>query len=161
VTSSWFFLSTLNYDARSITHQIYNELIEDMSLYHKLGCNVSLKIHVLHSRLDFFPDNCGMISDDQGKRFHQEIATMEKRYQGKWSSSMLAHYCWTLARNAAEQLHKRQTRRSCKQKWTFIITCLMYRFLKYIIIVCGFLRNRSQFWVFIVIFVLATITSEA
>jgi len=23
VTSSWFFLSTLNYDARSITHQIY------------------------------------------------------------------------------------------------------------------------------------------
>jgi len=26
VTSSWFFLSTLNYDARSTTHQIYNEL---------------------------------------------------------------------------------------------------------------------------------------
>jgi len=23
VTSSWFFLSTLNYDARSTTHQIY------------------------------------------------------------------------------------------------------------------------------------------
>jgi len=30
----------------------------------------------------------------------------------------------------------------------------MYIFLKYIINVCGFLRNRSQFWVFIVIFVL-------
>jgi len=24
VTSSWFFLSTLNYDARSTTHQIYS-----------------------------------------------------------------------------------------------------------------------------------------
>jgi len=30
----------------------------------------------------------------------------------------------------------------------------MYIFLKYIINVCGFLRNRSQFWVFIVVFVL-------
>jgi len=30
----------------------YKELIEDMlSLYHKLGCNVSLKIHMLHSHL--------------------------------------------------------------------------------------------------------------
>jgi len=27
VTSSWFFLSTLNYDARSTTHQIYSILI--------------------------------------------------------------------------------------------------------------------------------------
>jgi len=27
VTSSWFFLSTLNYDARSTTHQIYVGLI--------------------------------------------------------------------------------------------------------------------------------------
>ena len=26
MTSSWFFLSTLNYDARSTTHQIYNNL---------------------------------------------------------------------------------------------------------------------------------------
>ena len=29
---------------------------------------------------------------------------------------------------------------------------MLYIFLKYIRIVCGFLRNRSQFWVFIVIF---------
>jgi hypothetical protein len=31
----------------------------------------------------------------------------------------------------------------------------MYILLKYIINVCGFLRNRGQFWVFIVIFVLS------
>jgi len=62
----------------------YKELIEDMlSLCHKLGCNMSLKIHMLHSHLDFFPDNCGMVSDEHGERFHQEIATMEKLYQGK------------------------------------------------------------------------------
>jgi hypothetical protein len=38
-------------------------LIEDMPLYHKIGCNMSWKIHMLHSHLDFFPDNWGMASD--------------------------------------------------------------------------------------------------
>jgi cation transport ATPase len=80
---------------------------------------------------------------------------MEKRYQGKWSTSTLADCCWTLVRNAPEQLHKRQAKRSRKLKRTFIVKCLMYVFLKYIINVCGFLRNCSQFWVFIVIFVLS------
>jgi len=31
-----------------------------------------------------------MVSDERGERFHREIATMEKRYQGKWSTCMLA-----------------------------------------------------------------------
>ena len=31
----------------------YKELIEDiLTLYHKLGCNMSLKIHMLHSHFD-------------------------------------------------------------------------------------------------------------
>jgi len=33
VTSSWFFLSTLNYDARSITHQIYLFYFRDAYLF--------------------------------------------------------------------------------------------------------------------------------
>jgi hypothetical protein len=99
----------------NIRAENYKELIEDMlTLYHKLGCNMSLKIHMLHSHLNFFPNNCGMVSDEHGERFHQEIVTMEKRYQGKWSTSTLADYCWTLIRNAPEQLHKRQTKRSRK-----------------------------------------------
>ena len=97
----------------NIRAENYKELIEDMlTLYHKLGCNMSLKIHMLHSHLDFFPKNCGMVSDEHGERFHQEIATMEKRYQGKRSTCTLADYCWTLIRNAPEQLHKRQAKRS-------------------------------------------------
>ncbi|UYV63953.1 hypothetical protein LAZ67_2006122 [Cordylochernes scorpioides] len=48
-----------------------------------LGCNMSLKIHFLHSHLDFFPDNLGAVSDEHGERFHQDISGMEKRYQGK------------------------------------------------------------------------------
>jgi len=42
-------------------------------LYHKLGCNMSLKIHMLHSHLDFFPDNCGMISDEHGELFTRKL----------------------------------------------------------------------------------------
>ena len=128
----------------NIRAENHKELIDDMlSLYHKLGCNMFLKIHMLHFQVNFFLYNCGMVSDEHGERFHKETATMEKRYQGKWSTSMLADYCWTLVRNALGQLHTRQAKRSRKR--TFIVTCLLYIFLKYIINVCGFLRNRSQF----------------
>ena len=46
---------------------------------------MSLKIHFLHSHLDFFPEDCGAVSDEHGERFHQDISSMEKRYQGKWN----------------------------------------------------------------------------
>ncbi|GFG37708.1 hypothetical protein Cfor_11785 [Coptotermes formosanus] len=46
-------------------------------------------VHFLGSHLDVFPENLGAVCNDQGERFHQEIFTMEKRYQGKWSPSML------------------------------------------------------------------------
>jgi hypothetical protein len=69
---------------------------------------------MLHSHLDFCPNNCGMVSDEHRERFHQEIAAMEKRYQGKRSTSMLADYCWTLTSNAPVQLNKRQAKRSRK-----------------------------------------------
>jgi hypothetical protein len=38
---------------------------------------------MLQSHLDFFPDNCGMVSDEHGERFHQQSAAVEKKYQGK------------------------------------------------------------------------------
>ena len=65
--------------------------------YKNMGCNMSLKILFLHLYLDFFPSNCGDVSDEHEERFHQNITVMEKRYQEKWSPSMLADYCWTLA----------------------------------------------------------------
>ena len=51
-----------------------------------------LKNHFLESHLDSFPEYLGEVSDEHGERFHQEIMAMEKRYQGKWTSSMLADY---------------------------------------------------------------------
>jgi hypothetical protein len=36
VTSSWFFLSTLNYDAQSTTHQIFNVILKIDKYYFTL-----------------------------------------------------------------------------------------------------------------------------
>jgi hypothetical protein len=49
--------------------------------FNRLGCNVSVKVHYLHSHLDRFPENLGDLSEQQGERFHQHIKTMEARYQ--------------------------------------------------------------------------------
>jgi len=51
--------------------QDYEELVNNLLLsYQTLGCNMSLKIHFLHSYLDFFPEKCGAVSDEHEERFH-------------------------------------------------------------------------------------------
>jgi len=55
--------------------------------------NMSLKVHFLYIHLDFFPEYLGAVGDEHREQFHQDISTMEKWYQGKWSPSMLADYC--------------------------------------------------------------------
>ena len=64
-----------------------------------IGSNESFFI-ILSSHLDFFPENCGSVCDAHGERFHQDIAAMEGKYNGKWSPSMPADYCWTLMRDS-------------------------------------------------------------
>jgi hypothetical protein len=87
----------------------YKDLVEELlSSYQKLGCNMSVKIHFLSSHLDFFPENCGSVSDNHGECFHQDIATMESRNKGKWSPSMLADYCWTLMPDSPNSMFSRQ-----------------------------------------------------
>jgi len=71
----------------------YKNLVGKLLSYQKLGCDMSVKIHFLSSHLDFFPENCGSISDEHGERFHQGIAAVEGRDKGKWSPSMIAAYC--------------------------------------------------------------------
>ncbi|UYV84430.1 hypothetical protein LAZ67_X002144 [Cordylochernes scorpioides] len=48
---------------------------------------------------NFEADNLGSVSDEHGAKFHQDISSMEKLYQGKWSPVMLADYWWTLKRD--------------------------------------------------------------
>ncbi|GFU82193.1 uncharacterized protein TNCV_4466441 [Trichonephila clavipes] len=58
---------------------------------------MSVKVHFLHSHLDYFPENLGVVSKEQGECFHQDIKEMERRYQGRWNVNMMADYCWMTA----------------------------------------------------------------
>lgn len=61
----------------------YVQLVYEMlNNFRNLGCNMSIKVHYLHSHLDGFPENVGDISEEQGETFHQDIKNMEDRYQG-------------------------------------------------------------------------------
>lgn len=80
--------------------------------FQKLGCNMSIKLHFLHSHLDYFPENLGEVSEEQGERFHQDMKEMEHRYQGRWDMSMMADYCWSLKRDSSmATAHKRKSGR--------------------------------------------------
>ncbi|GFX18545.1 uncharacterized protein TNCV_3371181 [Trichonephila clavipes] len=62
----------------------YKALVAELLQNYKiLGCHMSVKVHFLHSHLDYFPENLGTVSDEQGERFHQDIK--ERRYQGRWN----------------------------------------------------------------------------
>lgn len=71
---------------------------------------MSLKIHFLHSHLDFFPENLGAVSDEHGERFHQEMKTIERRYQGFWDERMMGDYIWFLVRETDSKNYKKQSR---------------------------------------------------
>ncbi|GFX87089.1 uncharacterized protein TNCV_2151431 [Trichonephila clavipes] len=57
--------------------------------FQELGCSMSVKIH-------FSPETLGLVSEEQGKRFHQGIKDMERKYQGRTDKNMLVDYCWML-----------------------------------------------------------------
>lgn len=88
----------------------YEQVVETLlQSFRDLGARMSIKMHFLSSHLDYFPDNCGELSEEQGERFHQDIRTMEDRYQGKWDVNMLADYCWSLKRDSTCVNHKRKS----------------------------------------------------
>lgn len=84
---------------------LVNKLLKN---YQKLGCLMNLKLHFLHSHLDYFPENLGDYSEEQGERFHQDLKEMERRYQGKWDINMMADFCWMLKREASTAGTKRK-----------------------------------------------------
>ena len=88
----------------------YQNVVQGLlTSYKAMGCNMTLKIHFLESHLDFFLENLGEVSDEHGERFHQDALAMEKRCQGKWTSSMLTDYCWTLKRDVPEANYRRKS----------------------------------------------------
>jgi hypothetical protein len=74
-----------------------------------LKCLMSLKINFLNLHLDFFPENLGAVSEEQGECFHQDIKEMERIYQGRWNVNMMGNYCWMLHHAIPESSHKRKS----------------------------------------------------
>ena len=90
----------------------YKELVKNLlCAFQKPGCNMSVKVHFLHSHLDYFPENLGTMSEEQGERFHQDIKTMEKWYQGRWNVNTMAYYCWCFMRDKKTYEHSRKSKR--------------------------------------------------
>ena len=67
-----------------------------ISSYHKIGARMSIKMYFLNAH---FPNNCGYYSEEQGERFHQDLASSEERYHGYYNFNMLAVYFWCLNRD--------------------------------------------------------------
>lgn len=81
----------------------YRELVYAMiEAFRAMGARMSSKLHFFHAHFDFFPDNLGALSDEHGERFHQEIAAIEERFEGKDYSHMLGEYCWSICRTASK-----------------------------------------------------------
>ncbi|KAK3880370.1 hypothetical protein Pcinc_015136 [Petrolisthes cinctipes] len=58
----------------------YEKTVDElMERFHQLGARTSVKMHFLRSHLDYFPNNCGDFSEEQGERFHKDIRVMEER----------------------------------------------------------------------------------
>ncbi len=82
-----------------------------MKTYQKMGCLMSLKLHVLHAHLDEFKENLGDYSEEHGERFHQDIKSFEERYKGQYNESMMGDYIWNLLRES-EMDYNRKSRRN-------------------------------------------------
>ena len=74
-----------------------------------LGCSMSIQLHFLNSHLRYFPENLGVVSEEEGERFHEDIKEMEQRYQSRWNINMIEEYCWTLHREEVQAVHKRKS----------------------------------------------------
>ena len=79
----------------------FRNIVEELvDAYEKMGCRMSLKLHVLHSHIDKFKDNMGDYSEEQGKRFHQDVKSFEECYKGQYNKSMMRDYIWNLVRES-------------------------------------------------------------
>ena len=89
----------------------FRNIVEELvDAYEKMGCRMSLKLHVLHSHIDEFKDNMGDYSEEQGERFHQDVKSFEERYKGQYNENMMGDYIWNLARES-ELTYNQQSRK--------------------------------------------------
>lgn len=56
----------------------------------------------------------GIVSDEDGDRFPQDIMKIENRYHKKWSAAILADFYWSiLSQNSLMQIMKKNCKTTC------------------------------------------------
>ena len=89
----------------------FKDIVEELvNVYEKMGCRMSLELHILHSHIDEFKDNLGDYSEEHGERFHQDVKSFEERYKGQYNENMISDYIWNLLRES-NLTYNRQSRK--------------------------------------------------
>ena len=89
----------------------YIDIVGNMiEAFRRLGSRMSLQLHFLHLHLEFFQENLGAMSNEHGKRFHQDTAVVETRYKGKSNANMMGDYCWFLQTQSETKYHRSANR---------------------------------------------------
>ena len=92
--------------------EVVNNTLRNLRIF---GINTSVKVHFLHSHLDWFLENLGDVSNERREWFHIDIKAMEKvGHQGRWDIKMMADYCWNLK---CDKPDSEYSRKSWKQKF--------------------------------------------
>jgi hypothetical protein len=65
--------------------------------YGKMGCRMSLKVHILDAHLDKFKENTGAIP----------VLEFGCRYQGQYNENMMGDYIWGLIRGSDLQYSRK------------------------------------------------------
>lgn len=84
-------------------------------------------IYFPHLHLDFCPENLGVVIDKHGKKFPQDIATMEEWYPRIVNPSMLADYWWTLQQDITDAEYKWKTAKQFYPCWTHSFCILVIK----------------------------------
>ncbi|GBM75172.1 hypothetical protein AVEN_99569-1 [Araneus ventricosus] len=69
---SWTLKDVVHRFLGNTKNHLYKTIVQRMLIaYEAQGCNMSLKVNFLHSRIDCFPENLGAYSVEQVERFLQ------------------------------------------------------------------------------------------
>ena len=91
-------------------HDQYADIVDRVMKAYEQYLKVHLKMHFLHSHLDFFPPNLGEVRDEQEERFHQDISVLEGRYHGRFDATIVGVFCWYLQRESKSSSHQTKTK---------------------------------------------------
>lgn len=84
-----------------------------------MGYGMSLKIHFLHSHINFFLPNLGAVSDEA-------IAKMENKYQVKFDRGIMEDFRWMLVSDIPEPTYKRSTPNLISGFLLYYDVCILY-----------------------------------